>query len=214
MAKGLIVTPDIEALIADTYKKNKKWKAPEVRNYVASIIHGRDPKIPLTFPGISIVQKQLAELRKPKPPDPQDELWCMGTLDKHPIPVETIPAVIRVWKFCIEAKWEDTFTIRKAKWVARLSGVITDTLKLCTTAENYADSEKVYASIPRPFDSTGLDYLYLLGLPPTGSQFYFKTIFERRLTDAGLITVAETVNQQLKADARKIKQQYKKESEK
>lgn len=154
MAKGPIVTTEVEAFIASVYQKHLKWKAKEVHNEVSHILHKQDSKLPHGWPSLSTVQKVLATVRKnmkETPVDPQDNPWSMGTLDQYPIPPEAIPVVLRVWKFRFENN--ASFMIRDAKWVARLSGVIADTQKLSSEVENYALRERMCELIKRPFNS-------------------------------------------------------------
>lgn len=161
MAKGPLVTDAVEALIATVYRKHLKWKAPEVQREVSYILHKDNPKLPKEFPSLSTVQKVLAKIRKPHP-DPQEKPWSTASLDSYPIPPEALRVVLKVWKFCIEKG--QGFTIREAKWVARLSALEQDTERLFSLASRHARIELIFELIGRPFDSTGLDRL-LMGLP-------------------------------------------------
>jgi len=163
MAKGPIVTPQVEAFIASIYEKHEKWKAPEVHNEVSFLLHQRNPKLPPGWPSLSTVQKVLATVRKQKTLRPEDRPWSMGTLNEYPIAPDTIPIVLDVWKFREEQIYRFKFdgievpdhdrnhlTIRQAKWVNRLShlempgvmdnGNIGD---LSWIASIYADNERI-----------------------------------------------------------------------
>jgi hypothetical protein len=167
MAKGPIVTDAVEALIAKVYRKYPKWKAPMVREEVDYLLHKDNPKLPPGWPSLSKVQKVLATIRKKAnelPDSPQDKPWSTATLDEHPIPPEAIPGVLKVWK--LRAEKGDSFTIREAKWAARLSALITDPEKLSARASEYAHLELIYQLIGRPFDTTRMDRL-LMGLTLT-----------------------------------------------
>lgn len=159
MAKGPIVTPEVEALIASIYKKNQKWKAPKIHKWVKIILHKDNPKLPKEWPSLSKVQKVLATVRKANTPDPEDRPWSMATLDDYPISPEAIPAVLEVWKSRIEQK--QGFTIREAKWAARLSAIprLKDIKRLSSRASQYARLELIYQLIDRPFNSTMIDGL-------------------------------------------------------
>ena len=138
MAKGPIVTPEIEARIAAVYQKHPKWKAPTVRNEVEHLLHTKNARYPKGWPSLSTVQKVLAVVRKRADmPSPQDEPWSLSTLDDYPIPPEALQRVLEEYKRCKEGGRfidSDAFTvspgdafpyltIRQAKWVARLSKV-------------------------------------------------------------------------------------------
>lgn len=118
-------------------------------------------------PEIEVLERKISKYRKEyrnRPTtDPQDKPWSMATLDRPdipPIPPEALPAVLEVWKLRIDSEeWNFSFSIREAKWAARLSALITDTKELSARAGQYARTEILYQLIGRPFDSRGLDSL-------------------------------------------------------
>lgn len=167
MAKGPLVTDSVETVIAFVYKKHSnKWKAPRVRKEVDLILNkGKTTG----WPSLSSVQKVLAKVRKKaNEPNEEDQPWSTATLGKFPIPPDALPAVLKVWKFRIEKG--DTFTIREAKWAARLSGHEQDIERLFFLASRHARTEFIFDLIGRPFDSTELDRS-LMGLPVEMSGF-------------------------------------------
>lgn len=167
MAKGPPITDGVEAVIAAVYQKHSKWKAPAVRNEVDCILHKGNPKLPPRWPSLSAVQKVLATVRKPHD-NPQDKPWSTATLDSYPIPPEVLSVVLKVRKLCIEKG--QGFSIREAKWVARLSALEQDTERLSFKASRHARTELMFELIGRPFDSTELDRS-LMGLPVGVSDF-------------------------------------------
>ena len=182
MAKGPIVTPEVEAFIASVYKEHPKWKAKEVHNEVSHNLHKKDAKLPPGWPGLSTVQKVLATVRKSikeTPLDPQDKSWSMGTLDEYPIPPDAIPAVLKVW--ASRQKKEESFTIREAKWTARLSHFILDIEYLEKIMGNYARTELMYRLIGEPFDSTTADQALMrliVKVNDPGAPFAFLAVQE------------------------------------
>ena len=171
MAKGPIITNAVEVLITSVYQKHPKWKAPEVRNEVRSILRNKNSKIPSSWPSISTVQKALAKVRKKMkemPEDPLHKPWNMGTIDQYPIPPDTIPFVLKVWKLQEEKVYKFrqmkppfdlALSIREAKWVSRLCHVIPDDIeKLSRTAAIYANWEELTERAGQSFNSTELDY--------------------------------------------------------
>ena len=119
MAKGPIVTPEIEILIRTVHKDHPRWKAPRVRNEVESILRQREPNSPKGWPSLSKVQKVLATVRrKEEEGSEEDELWHIGTIRRFPIPAEALRDVITFW--IIRCGKGERFTIREAQWLARL----------------------------------------------------------------------------------------------
>ena len=83
--------------------------------------------------------------------------WNLGSLAEYPMPNEDLPVVLRCWK---EAQLSDSsFTIREAKWCARLSTFIKDSFTLYSWASVYANRELGYEILGKPseFDTSGLD---------------------------------------------------------
>lgn len=180
MARGPLVTDKVEALIAEVYQRHPKWKAPEVRNEVSFLLRKDNPRLLAEWPSLSSIQKVLANVRKKKelPPDPQEKPWSLGTLDQHPIPPEAVWLVLKLWKHRItrqreaqalvvadmkDRKWEEKadFTIREAKWAARLSTLCKNMTALSFMASLYASTEQAYQLINRPFNSAVLDNLLM-----------------------------------------------------
>jgi hypothetical protein len=169
MAKGPPITEGVEAVIAIVHRKHPKWKAPMVRNEVDYILHKEDHKLPPHWPSLSSVQKVLATVRKKdNKPNPEEMPWSTATLDSYPISPEALSIVLKMWKSRIEKG--DTFTIREAKWVARLSRLLEDIEKLSSKASQYAQTELMFELIGHPFDSTELDRS-LMNLPVGISDF-------------------------------------------
>lgn len=165
MARGPIVTAKVESLIALVYQKHPKWRAPEVRNEVSHILRQNNSKLPSGWPSLSTVQKVLATVRrkmKETTGDPEGKPWSMGTLNEYPIPPDVIPAVIGVGKFRVAR--EEYFTVRDAKWAARLSGLIKDIRELSKEVGCYARLESLYQLVEQPMDSTSFDQ-GLMGIP-------------------------------------------------
>jgi len=163
MAKGPLITPEIEAQIAKVYRDHPKWKAPEIRNFMEMQLRKSNPSLPKGWPGLSIVQKTLATVRKNvRAINPQDSPWSISTLDDYPIPPEALPKVLEAYKDHITKGIE--LTIREAKWVARLSAT-------------------QYARTGLPFIIARTEFLYeLIGKSP---RFEYYDTFLSGLTAAG-----------------------------
>jgi len=182
MAKALVVTPEVEALIIAAHHQNTTWTAEEVRNWVRGELQNpksiyftpRWPEYP-DWPSLSKVQKILATAKQ-NASKPEilnwDKPWCMGTLNEFPIPLEALSAVNAVWLFRL-AK-DEGFTIREAKWVARLSAMegfpynpakaIRNAGSLSIFSQLYASNELMYELAGHPYDSALMDKFYM-GIP-------------------------------------------------
>lgn len=243
MAKGRIVTDSVRALIARTKEKHDKWTAQEVRNEVEYILRQQDETVPRGWPGLSVVQRTLADMKRAsETPSPLDGRWHLGTLDNYPIAHAAIPMVLEVWKLratkvrdaadlralaavdpmayaravpavafpdvvdsarkirrrAAELRANDVdpddrllrdglhpgldkrLTIREAKWAARLCGRVEDTERLSVWAADYADAERLYESIGRPFFSGLLD-AELMGLVKSAAHFLDRPVVHESL---------------------------------
>lgn len=165
MAKGPIVTPGIEALIASVYDKHPKWKAPRVRMEVEFLLIKRGRRFPEGWPSLSAVQKVLAVVRKNLKKDSlEDKPWSIGTMtDASLVPPEALPTVLRVWVHN-RLKWGTHLTIRQAKWAARLyafaSSLGVDWLLFC--ANTYALIERMHEVTDTTLSSAHALDLFLL----------------------------------------------------
>ncbi len=168
MARNPIITDEIEAIIGGFYYRHPTWKAWEIQKRVSQLLHKKKPDLPPNWPGLSAVQKVLAKVKKGNMPYPQDRPWSMAALDTYPeLKIESpspeaLSIVLKVWKSHMEQGQD--FSIREAKWAARLSHLLKDVTKLSVQASQYARLELIYQIIDRPFDSTGIDKL-LMGIP-------------------------------------------------
>lgn len=163
MSANINLTPDVKAFIAEWYYRHPKWTAPMIQVRVSQLLHQKNPNLPEGWPGLSAIRKVLTEVKKKvSEPSLEDKPWSTATLDSYPIPPEALKAVLEVWKLRIDSEeWNFSFSIREAKWAARLSGLIKDTEELSTRANQYARAEILYQLIGHPFESSGLDKLIM-----------------------------------------------------
>lgn len=107
------------------------------------------------LPEISTLEKRISSYSKKA--SSEDEAWTIGTLGDYPISPEALPVVLATCKYAREAG--NLFTIRQAKWTARLSGVLKDEPPwyLWYWTARYAGAELISRLINRPFDTTTLD---------------------------------------------------------
>ncbi len=113
-------------------------------------------------PQYEVLERMISKYRTHTASSPEDMPWSTATLNAPgapPLPQEALAAVLRVWQSRIEKG--AAFTIREAKWTARLSGLEPDIEKLSFIARRHARTEQMFELIDRAFDSTFLDQLLM-----------------------------------------------------
>jgi hypothetical protein len=124
MARGNVLPGSMKTLIAQVYLEHPDWRTRKIREEVINQWHqaSRNYDDP-NWPGLSAVQKLLAEYRKEHEEQALDlkELdrpWGILDTAKYPIPPEILPTVLEAWGSKLE---EDApITIREALWIVRL----------------------------------------------------------------------------------------------
>jgi hypothetical protein len=153
--RGPKVSPEVKLMIM-----NAALTSTKKRTELAEELHEKLTSQGIRPPSHEYTVKLISQYRNDK--TSQDRPWSMASLEDFPLSPEAIPAVLKVWKFRMEKG--STFTIREAKWAARLSLLGLSIERLSMVAYNYARQERIYELINRPFDSTYLDRA-LMGLP-------------------------------------------------
>jgi len=85
-------------------------------------------------PEIEVLERKISRYRKQAIDYPEDEPWSMATIDKYPIPPQAIPAVLACWKRCVQN--DTALTIREAKWISRLYGLMAEEIRRDFTWRN------------------------------------------------------------------------------
>jgi len=75
-------------------------------------------------PEIEVLERKISHYRTHAVDHPEDEPWTMSALDRYPVAPEAIPAVLACWKELVQGG--SALTIREAKWVSRLYGLMAD----------------------------------------------------------------------------------------
>lgn len=129
MARGRIITPQVEALISRVHLNHPKMTANEVRNLVKSELRTNENystlwPIPKEWPSLSKVQKVLAKVIREQEKlteegKKQEEPWDISTLGKYPIPPEAVPLVLDV-----SMQSRQPLSIREAQWIGRLYNLL------------------------------------------------------------------------------------------
>jgi len=147
---GPRITQEIKQLVIGTWWAMKQMGPEPVAKEVIKSVSLKlkaNNKEHLHAPGLRKTQEILKLARKEleNRPEEQKELdspWTIGSTIKHVINTEAMPAMLRVWKLCFAAG--APFTIREARWVARLHTLFSDIVELRDIANTYATEEQVY----------------------------------------------------------------------
>ena len=122
-------------------------------------------------PAIEVLERKISWYWNHAETGLNDQPWSMATLDRHPIPPAALLVVLAVWKHRHSTS-DKSFSIREAKWAARLSPLLAKKkgkyfgvpffwkiADLSIMATVYARAELTYDLIGKDFDSTFLDPL-------------------------------------------------------
>lgn len=182
MAKGFLITPEVEALVVAIHHNNRKWKPKEVRLVARNILHERAVKKPKEYPDLqlkldtgwpslsSVRGKAFSKGKSGKTkhnPEGKDKPWCIATLDDYPIPPEAIPVVMSFYKKRL-AK-DDVLTIREALWTARLYKIVDPLDLVFDWAFLYATDEMIADETGKPFGGRERD-LELINNPQAARE--------------------------------------------
>ncbi len=189
MAKGPIITTDVKNMIAQVFFEHSDWRAKEIQAEVSR----RISKYGDGWPSLSVVEKLLVDIRKRNKesndlPNPLDAPWHIGTLAKYPISTEAIPSLMEAIWWGVEYFEEIEFSIRQAKWAARLYNF--ESLKkpgcLYLASFWYAHYEKICElskteSDTRWFDDALDDFQRLQKVASSYSYGVLKKMFENSI---------------------------------
>lgn len=159
MARNDIITPKVERMIFDAFKLNPNVTAKEIMNAVHVELGEIDSKSN-TWPGLSKVQQVIRKIKR-HPPTSEDMPWCVYTMrETTAVRPDDLPVVLQAFVYARETL-HNTFTIRDAKWVARLRFLIKDTSKdigkLTRSALDYSEMEIYEEIMPTSTDSILMD---------------------------------------------------------
>lgn len=144
---GPRVTPATEELIIRIFRNlrndGEEPSAKQVLNAAMAYITAHKRK-DIFLPSLRKTQDILKEARKRHSNlSPEEELmqepWSMASLIKYELPPESIPYVIKVWRYA--ANTHEEFTVRHARWVSRLCHLFEDITDLWYYSSWYCDIE-------------------------------------------------------------------------
>jgi hypothetical protein len=162
MAKGPLLNEGVKRLTAEIYLQHKDWRAKEVRKELHSRLRVISPNTPDNWPALSTIQailKNIIDIDKLVIERGIDEPWSMGACVKYDMPQNAIDSLMEVWKYNLATG--HIFTIREAKWAARLSSTFTQRKchisALAAYSREYANREQIYELLSKPMDTRDLD---------------------------------------------------------
>ena len=131
MSKGPKIKPRILEVITREALKDRNKPRGQLAVELQKIIESMGE----IAPALDTLEKQISTARN-HAPSPLDAPFSLASLTEYDIAPEALPAVLRVWK--LNQALGNPFSIRQAKWVARLYAVIPDTL------DQYRDDVAVF----------------------------------------------------------------------
>lgn len=166
---GPRVTENSKRLIIDIWTNlAKSGKEPSAKQVLASAeaYIKRNNSRDIFLPKLRKVQLIIGDARKhggelSAADRVMQEPWNLSTLDKYPIPPESIPSVLDIWRYSVNLG--EPLTIRQAKWASRLYTKITDTTELWLYACNYANEELLSLISDTPMRNFELDSRLVMG---------------------------------------------------
>jgi hypothetical protein len=150
---GNRVSPRTEQFISDTYNSLKKqYKKPtgqQVLNAAKADIAANNRK-DIELPSKRKIQYMMHDIDErgkglSKEEQIQQKPWTMVSLNEFPLPNDSIPYVLHVWRYCCHT--DENFTIRQAKWVSRLFRLLPQVTPNFLWSISYTYSKKEELSV-------------------------------------------------------------------
>ena len=158
MSKKKWVREVVRRFIGDLAVLYPEWRTAELRDYTIGQFKDSD----LYVPGLDSFRKTAKIARTP---GVEDVPWSIGAATEAQVPSAALSDVFGVW--CLTQLKGISFTVRQAKWVARLRVLLADIDRgsldfeahLYQWATRYAIRESSSETLnpPLPLDTTDLD---------------------------------------------------------
>ncbi len=137
-------------------------------------IHGKErqaPKIRKVQDIVKPLRKNDDDFYRDYPHEQElNRAWSIVTLAKHPLPPDTLPKVMRVWRLKTAIGYH--LSIRRARWVAYLSRFPLSLSELISMSSMYANHELRCKQKDKPLDSSDIDIVFWMG------EWEKKTVFQ------------------------------------
>ncbi len=159
MPRGPEITDEVRRFIVETINEDPLRTVKEVTDLVQVRLQQVDHQIRPGWPGESIVQRILREMRQErlgKEPLGLDNSWSVGRLTEHDIPFKAVPKILTIQELRVG---HEPLTIREARWIGYLLSVFDDIMELAVWATLYANREKVCELANVPKDTSDIDLI-------------------------------------------------------
>jgi len=150
----------------------------EQRTALALKLQSEIGKLKEPVPQLEVLERMISHYRNHAEDNPQDKPWSIATLDVFPISPQELPTVFKEYKRHVDEGTD--FTIRQAKWVARLSS----TQFPIGFIGAIAKTEQMYGILGQQPDFEIFDRL-LAGLPGTSDKW--QVPFAALCSEAGIL---------------------------
>ncbi len=142
---GSPLNPEIKNLMIQiwTQMRNEgiEATATKVRTSIAKQIKGKERQFG-RLPKLRTFQDVIGKAKNTTDSNPSiDEDWSMASLIIHDFPADSMPFIIKIWRYAIAN--HEKFTVMQAKWVARLYRIYESTTLLWYHSLWYSDIERV-----------------------------------------------------------------------
>ncbi len=133
MARGRLITDREKIIVAKVALSHPEWCAKQVQQEVHKQLGCQRDNEDRKWPGLSAIQKEMTKIRKRTSSldTGLDQPWSMASLLDYPLSPDALPSVLKAWVHYQESfpdwDWAAPFSIRQARWVARLYRIVKDT---------------------------------------------------------------------------------------
>ena len=149
MSRASWIKPSIKKLIADEAIRNPR----ESRLGLYLRLKTEIEELGEVAPSEETAYKLISDARRT--PRKFDESWTMASLKDNPLPPESIPSVLKVWRYA--SNTGEKFSLGQAEWVARLYTSFAQISLLWFWSYSYAHEERLSIVTNQEMDSFLLD---------------------------------------------------------
>lgn len=183
----------IRNLYLDADKAGKKLSGAAIYRKLHSSLTVKQQR--WEIPTVKTIQNIIKPLKDPLSEDEknQEKPWSFYNLTYYPIPVESIHVLLQLWRYAVNTYQK--FSIRQAKWAARLYLTLTDITDLWFESQYLADME--YRTVVSGYSMNDFKTLYYLIMSETEQcipLFSHKKEMSHGQPFSGMLTHRSTVD--------------------
>jgi hypothetical protein len=192
---GVALTPEIKNLIIKTWTNLKSDgndpTATQIRKDVGKYIKGKEKQYG-KLPKLRTFQEIIRNARKKLTNDKTiDEEWTMASLIEYDLPSDSIPCVIKAWRYAIAN--HEKFTVIQSKWVARLYRIYNNISELWYYSAWYSDIERTSILLVEDPVSNMTDGFNFLSAWETTTLFCTYHYYDKPLSDSIPYRIANAI---------------------